>query len=73
MENKMPLKHIQIRAYEKFEALGKIAYDEYHNGLIETFGHTDLYPTWDDLTPMLQELWVGVAQAVRVGVLRGVA
>jgi len=71
MENEMPLKHIQIRNYEKLEALAKIAYDEYHNGLVATFG--DGYPTWDDLTPTIRELWVGVAQAVRVGVLRGVA
>lgn len=67
---------LQREEYTRIEALAKIAYDEYHNGLIQTFSagvDQGIFPTWEDLTPTLREIWAGVAQAVRAGVLRGVA
>lgn len=59
------------REYARLEALARIAYDEYHNGVTVMFD--DNFTTWSDLTPQAREIWVGVVQAVRVGVLRGVA
>lgn len=62
------------REYEKLEALAKIAFDEFVHSMITLDGGDVIdYFTWDDMDDAERAVWTSVVQAVRVGVLRGVA